>query len=201
MILTEGAILQLPIGELSPVVVAASGAGDGGLPTNGTHSTLEELERQYIIQVLRQVGGVISGSGGAAAMLGMKRTTLQSKIQRLGISREEFGCRLSAKPLCADVSAQIDEPSALTFPQKLYPFGLPSLVLLYLLVHIGFGNVVAQLLGSTESNFCRGWSQWGHWGLFRVAEFPAVRVRREFSRMKSCTIRDTAPTSHICLVF
>ena len=51
--------------------------------------TLEELERQYILQVLRQVGGVISGSDGAAAKLGMKRTTLQSKMLRLGISKED----------------------------------------------------------------------------------------------------------------
>jgi transcriptional regulator with GAF, ATPase, and Fis domain len=47
------------------------------------------LERQYILQVLRQVGGVISGSDGAAARLGMKRTTLQSKMLRLGISKED----------------------------------------------------------------------------------------------------------------
>ena len=47
------------------------------------------MERHYILQVLRQVGGVISGSDGAAAKLGMKRTTLQSKMLRLGISKED----------------------------------------------------------------------------------------------------------------
>jgi formate hydrogenlyase transcriptional activator len=56
----------------------------------GSQGTLEELERQYIVQVLRQSAGVLSGSRGAAARLGMKRTTLQSKMQRLGITREEY---------------------------------------------------------------------------------------------------------------
>jgi formate hydrogenlyase transcriptional activator len=40
--------------------------------------------------VLRETGGVISGTRGAAARLGLKRTTLQSKMQKLGISRQDF---------------------------------------------------------------------------------------------------------------
>jgi transcriptional regulator with GAF, ATPase, and Fis domain len=39
---------------------------------------------------LRQNGGVISGLNGAAVKLGLKRTTLQSRIQRMGISRQEY---------------------------------------------------------------------------------------------------------------
>jgi len=81
VILTEGTSLRVPVRELCNL------NADGNRPIPGT---LEELERQYILQVLREVGGVISGSDGAAAKLGMKRTTLQSKMLRLGISKEDL---------------------------------------------------------------------------------------------------------------
>jgi formate hydrogenlyase transcriptional activator len=91
VILTEGVTLRVPVGEL---VATSEGSASGYAPTEpemlGSQGTLEELERQYIVQVLRQAGGIVSGSRGAAARLGMKRTTLQSKMQRLGISREEY---------------------------------------------------------------------------------------------------------------
>ena len=50
-------------------------------------NTLEDVERQRILQTLRETGGVIGGRHGAAARLGLKRTTLVSKMQKLGISR------------------------------------------------------------------------------------------------------------------
>src|SRR5262249_42912507 len=80
VILTEGPVLRVPVGELCPVNAMFPDGATESLRqrTNGApHRTLEELEREYILQVLREVGGVISGSGGAAARLGMKRTTLQ----------------------------------------------------------------------------------------------------------------------------
>ena len=52
--------------------------------------TLESLERQYIVRVLRDTSGVIAGPHGAAVRLGMKRTTLQSRILKMGISRQEY---------------------------------------------------------------------------------------------------------------
>ena len=52
--------------------------------------TLHDKERQHIIEVLRQTRGVLSGPSGAAARLGVKRTTLQYKMQRLGISRTDY---------------------------------------------------------------------------------------------------------------
>lgn len=55
-----------------------------------SESTLRELEREHIIEVLRQTGGVLSGPGGAAHRLGLKRTTLQYKMQKLGISRNDY---------------------------------------------------------------------------------------------------------------
>jgi DNA-binding NtrC family response regulator len=52
-----------------------------------TAATLKDLERQRILQTLRETGGVIGGQHGAAARLGIKRTTLASKMERLGITK------------------------------------------------------------------------------------------------------------------
>lgn len=90
VILTEGLTLRVPVSELVNVSDSPVQERQVGLPNSSAHGTLEELERQYIVQVLRQSMGIVSGSHGAAARLGMKRTTLQSKMQRLGISREEY---------------------------------------------------------------------------------------------------------------
>jgi formate hydrogenlyase transcriptional activator len=50
-------------------------------------STLANVKRDYILQVLRDTSGVIGGQHGAAARLGLKRTTLLSRMERLGIAR------------------------------------------------------------------------------------------------------------------
>jgi formate hydrogenlyase transcriptional activator len=91
VILTNGPTLRVPVSEL--VAVADSqppGTQLGSGPAGTAQGTLEELERRYIVQVLRQSMGIVSGSHGAAARLGMKRTTLQSKMLRLGIGRDEY---------------------------------------------------------------------------------------------------------------
>ena len=49
--------------------------------------TLEEMERRHIRQVLEQIGWVIGGHRGAAALLGVPRSTLQSRMKKLGIER------------------------------------------------------------------------------------------------------------------
>jgi formate hydrogenlyase transcriptional activator len=80
VILTQGTVLFAPMAELreaSPERSQRSG-------------TLEQIEREYILLSLREAAGVIAGPRGAAARLGMKRTTLQSRIQKLGIAREEY---------------------------------------------------------------------------------------------------------------
>jgi transcriptional regulator with GAF, ATPase, and Fis domain len=51
---------------------------------------LEDIEREHIIRVLRETQGKIGGPGGAAERLGMNRTTLNSRIQKLGISRKKY---------------------------------------------------------------------------------------------------------------
>jgi transcriptional regulator with GAF, ATPase, and Fis domain len=50
-------------------------------------STLDDAQRQHILRVLRQTQWRISGPRGAAAILGMKRTTLQARMRKLGIKR------------------------------------------------------------------------------------------------------------------
>ena len=77
VILTQGTDLQVPMSELQ--------ANDR--PTSTSISTLEEAEREQILRALREARWVIGGPSGAAARLGIKRTTLQSKMQKLGISR------------------------------------------------------------------------------------------------------------------
>jgi formate hydrogenlyase transcriptional activator len=55
----------------------------------GAISTLEAAEREHIVRALQSAKWIVGGPGGAAVKLGMKRTTLQSKMQKLGISRPE----------------------------------------------------------------------------------------------------------------
>jgi PAS domain S-box-containing protein len=55
-----------------------------------TTETFDDVERQAILQALRATGGVVAGAGGAATRLGLKRTTLHSKMKRLGIARPRF---------------------------------------------------------------------------------------------------------------
>ena len=52
--------------------------------------TLREVERRHIVRVLKETRGVIAGSRGAAVKLGVKRTTLQSRMQKLKIDRHEY---------------------------------------------------------------------------------------------------------------
>ena len=78
VILSQGPDLHVPSGELK---ITASG------PSNGV-ATLEAAEREHILRALQEAHWVIGGPSGAAARLGMKRTTLQSKIRKLGISRQ-----------------------------------------------------------------------------------------------------------------
>ena len=59
-----------------------------GVPSG--QRTLAMVERDYILEVLRSTGGKVSGTHGAAAKLGMKRTTLQSRMQKLKIQRSEY---------------------------------------------------------------------------------------------------------------
>ena len=77
MILSTGNRLELPM-------VMPSGSGDSN---NSQVQTLEEVERSHIIKVLESTGWRVSGERGAAKLLGMKPTTLESRLVKLGISK------------------------------------------------------------------------------------------------------------------
>jgi formate hydrogenlyase transcriptional activator len=81
VILSQSRTLRPPLAELQPAILEPATAPD---------DTLRSREREHIIQVLRQTHGMLSGPSGAAARLGLKRTTLQYRMQKLGISRVEY---------------------------------------------------------------------------------------------------------------
>ena len=80
---------ESPVREPVAAASAESAAGDESVPAAAEEGdgflTLEEMERRYIMQVIEHCGGKIGGRGGAAEILGMKRTTLISKMNKLGI--------------------------------------------------------------------------------------------------------------------
>ena len=61
-------------------------AFDDVAATNGAVVSMAEAERRHIIEALQATNGVVGGPKGAAALLGMKRSTLQSRMQKLGVS-------------------------------------------------------------------------------------------------------------------
>jgi formate hydrogenlyase transcriptional activator len=81
VILTQGDELNVPRAVLKKAVGPAVASGA---------STFEQAERQVIIDALKAVAGRISGKGGAAERLGLKRTTLQNKMRKLNVSRAEY---------------------------------------------------------------------------------------------------------------
>jgi formate hydrogenlyase transcriptional activator len=84
VILSGDGTLRAPLHELK----GASEAVGAAEPVSGRTTTLEEAERAHILQALRETNGLIGGPRGAAARLGLKRTTLLSKMERLGITRQ-----------------------------------------------------------------------------------------------------------------
>src|SRR5262249_25534175 len=79
VILSPGPALHVNLGALKAAAPAE-------LPA-GAAVTLADAERDHILGVLRETGWVLGGPNGAAARLAMKRTTLQSKMKKLGIAR------------------------------------------------------------------------------------------------------------------
>jgi formate hydrogenlyase transcriptional activator len=75
IILTSGSVLQAPLAELHAAVEQGSSGS----------ATLRDKERERILRALRDCRGKLGGPDGAAARLGLKRTTLQSKLDQLGI--------------------------------------------------------------------------------------------------------------------
>lgn len=80
VIMSPGPVLQAPLGDLRRL--ASSGPG--------ADRTLAQMERDYIAEVLDRSGWVIAGRNGAAARLGLPRTTLMSRMSKLGIYRQRL---------------------------------------------------------------------------------------------------------------
>jgi formate hydrogenlyase transcriptional activator len=78
VIVSPGAALQAPIRELK-----RTAAG-------GEVQTLAAAEREAIVRALRDAGGKVGGDEGAAARLGMKRTTLQARMRKLGVDHRNI---------------------------------------------------------------------------------------------------------------
>jgi len=87
VILSRGETLAAPISELVRVLVPREIV---------TGTTLHEIEREAILSGLRAAHGKLSGAGGAAERLGLKRTTLQRKMQRLRIEKSDYIYRARA---------------------------------------------------------------------------------------------------------
>jgi formate hydrogenlyase transcriptional activator len=84
VILTRGPVLYVPLAELETKAEEAIESAAIESPT------LHAAEREHILRVLRDTDGQIGGSDGAAARLGLKRTTLNSKMKKLGIERSDY---------------------------------------------------------------------------------------------------------------
>jgi formate hydrogenlyase transcriptional activator len=76
VILTNGPVLRVPASEFPAGVISSPGS-----------ETLEVTEREAILRALLSTNWVVSGPHGAAARLGLKRTTLQARMRKLGIRR------------------------------------------------------------------------------------------------------------------
>jgi len=96
VLLSPGKELRVPVSELKAVPAAALAGDDVLTPPAAVNfavspassiSTLEDAERQHILRALRQTEWRIAGPRGAALLLGMKRTTLQARMRKLGIRR------------------------------------------------------------------------------------------------------------------
>jgi formate hydrogenlyase transcriptional activator len=81
VILTPGSTLRAPLAELEMLEEETPATSD---------PNFHAAEREHILRVLRETKGMIGGMGGAAEKLGLKRTTLNSKLRKLGIERSDY---------------------------------------------------------------------------------------------------------------
>jgi len=86
VILSPGKVLRAPLAELKQSADVQDALGQSAAPKA---MTLKDAEREHILQALAETNWVIGGPKGAAARLGLQRTTMISKMQRLAISRAQ----------------------------------------------------------------------------------------------------------------
>jgi formate hydrogenlyase transcriptional activator len=88
VILSTGPVLKVPLDDLRTTRVPSTESSNGGgayEDAGKMRDVLEDAERKQILAALKQVNWVVAGPKGAAVLLGMKRSTLQAHMQRLGI--------------------------------------------------------------------------------------------------------------------
>ena len=88
--LVERSVLLSQGDTLQEVLIPRSGVAEKTNPAQLANRSLEEVERSYIIEVLKRCGGKISGAGGAAEILDIPGNTLHSKIKKLGIDKMDY---------------------------------------------------------------------------------------------------------------
>ena len=90
VILSRGSVLEVPLGELRREPPPAASAGSVAPPRAASPKRVAESaddqERERVLLALRESNGIVAGPNGAAARLGLKRGTLLSRMQYLGIS-------------------------------------------------------------------------------------------------------------------
>jgi formate hydrogenlyase transcriptional activator len=88
VIISQGPVLNVALTELAPVAASTSApvvSTAKSAPRESLQEMLDETERNQILRALEEAKGVVAGANGAAARLGVKRSTLQLRMQRLGI--------------------------------------------------------------------------------------------------------------------
>jgi formate hydrogenlyase transcriptional activator len=91
-ILTTGRVLKVPSDGLhAPNTALPAQRAVSTTSNRDMRSVLEDAERQQIVAALEQAKWIIAGPAGAATLLGMKRSTLQSRMQKLGIRISRSG--------------------------------------------------------------------------------------------------------------
>jgi formate hydrogenlyase transcriptional activator len=108
VILSTGVVLHGPLPELTHITQDGSRWSKSSAPV-----TLKQAEGSHILETLQQTEGVVGGRNGAAARLGLPRTTLIAKMQRLGINLGQS----SASPVRAVASVPISEDPILRTPK------------------------------------------------------------------------------------
>ena len=88
VIISKGSVLNVALAELGPDVSAKTSPVNTKV-SSANHESLQdvlnETERSQILRALDEANGVVAGPNGAAARLGIKRSTLQLRMQKLGI--------------------------------------------------------------------------------------------------------------------
>jgi formate hydrogenlyase transcriptional activator len=98
-ILSQGSVLELgpdvvrtvaPSGGFSPELVEKPIVIEAVASPPPGSSTLEEIERNHIVAILNQTGGIVEGQRGAAKILGLHPNTLRHRMQKLGLRRSAY---------------------------------------------------------------------------------------------------------------